>query len=260
MRPLISNRDRVAHFRRCRAPALLLAGVSKYFTAGVPGCCASVRALQGVDLRVERGEIISLHGPPGAGKTTLLLCAAKLLRPDTGVVKWFGAPDSPNSGSASGEAQYVAPQPEFRSMLCLREALTLYAGRARRPHSTPAPCLERVLELAAVAVYSAVPLARLPDPMRWRAGLAMALLHAPGLLLLDAPLEVAPLDERDRVSRAESGDVLRRIATLGIATVVSSRHDPGELERLVSRSVVLVGGRIAGASTARTRRRLTNVA
>lgn len=59
----------------------------KVYRAGLPGCSAFVRALDGVNLRVRSGEVVAIIGAAGAGKTTLLHCAAGRLRPDGGVVQ-----------------------------------------------------------------------------------------------------------------------------------------------------------------------------
>src|SRR5262245_56258661 len=76
-------------------PALSAHGVAKQFIAGGQGCRAQVVALRCASVVARRGEVIVLVGSPGAGKSTLLLCAAGLLRPDAGMLRWFGssAPD-----------------------------------------------------------------------------------------------------------------------------------------------------------------------
>ncbi len=70
--------------------ALELWGVTKRFTLGTGTCVASVDVLRGVDLVVDPGEAVAIVGEHGAGKSTLLLCAAGLLRPDSGELRWFG--------------------------------------------------------------------------------------------------------------------------------------------------------------------------
>jgi len=73
--------------------ALEFRGITKGFTAGAGACLASAQVLRGVDLAVHAGESVALLGPSGSGKSTLLLCAACLLRPDAGEMRWFGATD-----------------------------------------------------------------------------------------------------------------------------------------------------------------------
>lgn len=82
-----------------RAPVLVIRSLGKSYRAGVAGCSADVRALEGVNLRIESGEVVALVGPTGAGKTTLLRCAARLLAPDDGFVEHARSGDQ--SGSTS---------------------------------------------------------------------------------------------------------------------------------------------------------------
>ena len=66
--------------------SLELRSVSKRFVAGAGSCTASIVALQNATVEVRAGEVLIVAGPIGSGKTTLLLCAAGLLRCDTGEV------------------------------------------------------------------------------------------------------------------------------------------------------------------------------
>jgi energy-coupling factor transporter ATP-binding protein EcfA2 len=68
---------------------LELQSVGKRFAAGAGSCSASVIALRSASVEIRMGEVLIVAGPLGAGKTTLLLCAAGLLRCDSGEV--FGA-------------------------------------------------------------------------------------------------------------------------------------------------------------------------
>jgi len=70
--------------------ALESRSLRKRFSVGAGACLASAEVLRGVDLEVGMGEAVAIVGPPGAGKSTLMLCAAGLLRPDAGDLRWFG--------------------------------------------------------------------------------------------------------------------------------------------------------------------------
>ena len=90
--------------------ALELESLAKSFHAGFPGCVASARVLECVNLRLSAGEVVGVAGAPGAGKTTLLLCAAGLLRPDGGRVRWFGG-DAARPNAAASAIVFVGSQP-----------------------------------------------------------------------------------------------------------------------------------------------------
>src|ERR1041385_8550616 len=68
---------------------LALRSVSKRFVAGTESCSVEVTALRDASIEVRAGEVLVVAGPIGSGKTTLLLCAAGLLRCDSGGV--FGS-------------------------------------------------------------------------------------------------------------------------------------------------------------------------
>ena len=70
--------------------ALELRSLRKRFSVGAGACLASAEVLRGVDLEVGAGESVAVVGASGAGKSTLLLCAAGLLKPESGELKWFG--------------------------------------------------------------------------------------------------------------------------------------------------------------------------
>lgn len=68
--------------------ALEAVRVTRSYRAGVSGCRARARVLDGVSFQIAVGEIVAVCGGPGAGKSTLLRCAAGLLRPEEGYVRW----------------------------------------------------------------------------------------------------------------------------------------------------------------------------
>lgn len=97
----------------CMSIALELRGITKRYAVGIAGCMASADVLRSVTVEAREGEAIAILGGPAAGKSTLLFCAAGLMVPESGDVRWFGDCDR---ASAVERATYH------------------FAGRHLRPH------------------------------------------------------------------------------------------------------------------------------
>jgi heme exporter protein A len=139
--------------------------------------------LSGITLDLDEGELVLLTGANGSGKTTLLRCLAGLVRPDRGLVRWFGR--SPADPSARQLIGLVAHESHLYAHLTLRENVLL----AARLRGVPEPARRADRWLAAVGLERAAD--RFPreasQGMRRRASLARALVHDPPILLLDEP-------------------------------------------------------------------------
>lgn len=214
-------------------PALRVTGLHKSFGQHV--------AVDHVDLTVPAGSFYGLVGPNGAGKTTTLAMAVGLLRPDAGRAEIFGVDvwrDPVRAKSLIGVLPDGNAMPE---RLTGREVLT-YLGLLRGLDpgvvAERAEDLLRVLELDGaertfVIEYS--------TGMRKKIGLAVALLHAPRLLVLDEPFEAV-----DPVSAATIREILRRFVSTGGSVVISS-HVMALVEQLCDHVGVISDGRVAAS-------------
>lgn len=201
---------------------LELRNVVKHYASGEE----VVRAVDGVSLTVERGEVVALYGPSGSGKTTLLLLAAGLTDPDAGEILFDGrsvADMSPREATLYRRAQLGAIWQQFHLIPAMpaidNAGLKLVAGGASRrgARAQVAPWLERV----GLTERSRHPPERLSTGERQRVAIARALANRPGLILADEP--TGSLD----TARAES--VLALLADLSHAEgigVLLVTHDP----------------------------------
>ena len=200
-------------------------------------------AVDHLGLTVPQGSFFGMLGPNGAGKTTSLSMAVGLLRPDAGTARIFGV----DVWAAPEQAKaLVGVLPDGLAMperLTCREAL-LYLGLLRgipedEVRSRSAELLE-VLELddtddKQIASYS--------TGMRKKVGLAIALLHAPRLLVLDEPFEAV-----DPVSAATIRTILNRFVAGG-GSVVMSSHVMALVEQLCDSVAVVADGKVVAAGT-----------
>ncbi len=180
-------------------------------------------ALRGIDFVARPGELLAVTGPNGAGKTTLLSILAGISRPDEGEVSL-----------PLGEVGWVPQQPALYRRLTVEENLLLFARLEK--HEDPHASVEQMLELSALADRRDEIVARLSGGNQQRINIAIGLLSAPAVLLLDEPS--VGLDPRQR---ARVWEFVSALAADG-ATVIFSTHDIQEAERYGRRLLVLADG------------------
>jgi putative ABC transport system ATP-binding protein len=195
--------------------------VKHYASAGAE----TVRAVDGVSLKVEPGEMLALYGPSGSGKTTLLLMVATLLQPTAGAVLIGGR-------DVSGMSEREASHFRLSELGFIRQNFDLLPGvsaidnavlkllkgvRWREAHGQITPLLER-LGLGGRLDHRAETLSM---GERQRVMIARALSTEPSLLLADEP--TGSLDsERSR----EVLELLRELCRERNVAVVLVSHDP----------------------------------
>jgi ABC-2 type transport system ATP-binding protein len=196
-------------------------------------------ALGGVDLAVERGELLGLLGPNGAGKSTLTKIACGLVRATGGRAEIEGAP----AGSAPARAAigYLAELFRFPDWLTADELIALHQDLA----GSDGGAAERaeLLGLVGLEEARAVKVAAMSKGMQQRLGIAQALVGSPRLLMLDEPTSAL-----DPVGRRVVRDLLGEMRRRGVAVVLSS-HLLSEVELVCDRVAILVGGRLVAGGT-----------
>ncbi|HVB45512.1 MAG TPA: alpha/beta fold hydrolase [Streptosporangiaceae bacterium] len=194
-------------------------------------------AVDGLDLRVERGQILGLLGPNGAGKTTTLRALMGLIRPDSGTITIFGRQVSAGSPALSRLGAFVEG-PGFPPHLSGRDNLRLYWQAIGRPAADPH--LDEVLGIAGLGSAIDRKVRSYSRGMCQRLAIAQAMLGLPDLLVLDEPL-----NGLDPPQIREMRDVLIEYAASG-RTVILSSHMLAEVEQTCTHVVVMhLGRRIA---------------
>jgi ABC-2 type transport system ATP-binding protein len=210
-------------------------GLRKVYRSRIRG--RSVAAVDGLDLRVEPGEVFGLLGPNGAGKTTTVKILLGLTRPSAGSARLFGL-----SASDPGSRRRVGYLPEghrFPGYLTARQTLSIFGRMSGMDSATLARRIPMLLERVRLSDWTDVRVKKYSKGMTQRLGLAAALVHDPDVLLLDEPT-----DGVDPVGRREIRDLLQEEAARGKAILLNS-HLLSEIERTCSRVAVLRAGRVA---------------
>jgi ABC-2 type transport system ATP-binding protein len=204
---------------------------------GISRSFGTVKAVEHVDFIAPAGQVTALIGPNGAGKTTLLLILATLLAPDTGTVRIFGADPSEDVASARLNIGWMPDTLGVWESLTAREILTLMGRLYRMTPKRIAARVSELLELVHLEELADQPARVFSRGQQQRLSLARALIHNPGVLLLDEP--ASGLDPGARI---DLRNLLRRLASEGKAIVVSS-HVLSELDEIADGAVFVNRGR-----------------
>jgi ABC-2 type transport system ATP-binding protein len=195
-------------------------------------------AVDGLSLRIERGQILGLLGPNGAGKTTTLRALMGLLHPDEGTITIFGHRVHPGSPALSRLGSFVEG-PGFLPHLSGRANLELYWRATGRPAG--GWHLDEVLALAGLGAAIDRPVRSYSRGMCQRLAIAQAMLGLPDLLVLDEPM-----NGLDPPQIREMRDALLGYAAAGRAVILSS-HLLAEVEQTCGHVVVMNQGRRVAA-------------
>jgi heme exporter protein A len=144
-------------------------------------------ALDGVDLRLERGGSLAVLGPNGSGKSTLLRILAGLLRPSGGDVSVLGCTLPKETYRLRGRVGYLGHQPLLYRDLSPRENLELAAALHGLDPESADPRIDALLDAVEMRGRAGDRVAELSAGMRQRVDICRAVLHEPELLLLDEP-------------------------------------------------------------------------
>lgn len=195
-----------------------------------------VTAVDHLSLRVTEGEIYAFLGLNGAGKTTTIRLLLGMIKPTSGNARVLGTPIRPGSREPWASVGYLVETPHAYPELTVRENLEV----ARRLHpGTERSAISRVIEQLALAAYAERRAGTLSQGNAQRLGLAKALLHDPGLLILDEPA-----NGLDPAGIVEIRELLLALTRERGATVFMSSHILGEVSRLAGRIGIIHEGRL----------------
>lgn len=219
-----------------------LRGIHKRFRSG--GLVQ--KAVDGVDLTVSSGALVTLLGPSGCGKTTTLRMLAGLERPDEGEILINGETvfsTSPRQFVGAHRRrvgmvfQSYAIWPHLSVLENVRFPLTV--GRNRLPRAGSRQLALEALELVHLATYANRPAPELSGGQQQRVALARALVRKPSVLLLDEPLSNLDAGLRDQMR-----DEIRALQQRLSITTVFVTHDQREALAISDQVVIMDQGRV----------------
>jgi ABC-2 type transport system ATP-binding protein len=199
-----------------------------------------VRAVDGLELDVRRGEIYGFLGRNGAGKTTTIRMLLGLIRSSGGSVEVLGRRIVPGETGVFARVGYLVETATAYPNLTVRENLEIQ----RRLTGAPRTAVAESIALLRLEPYADRRAGRLSLGNKQRLSLARALLHAPEVLLLDEPANAL-----DPAGIVEVRELLRRLASERGVTVFMSSHILAEVAHLADRIGIIHDGRLIEESS-----------
>ena len=194
------------------------------------------RILDGVDLRVGRGEIFGFLGPNGSGKTTTIKAVLGLIRPAAGSIRVLDS--SAGDPAVRRRLGFMPEQAHYPDDLTARELVLQHALLAGARWRAAQRRTDEVLERMGMTAAKNRRLATYSKGMLQRVGLAQALVGEPDLVILDEPMSGL-----DPMGRRDVREILLELRAAG-KTVFFSTHILPDVEMICDRVAILVAGRV----------------
>ena len=194
---------------------------------------ADVVAVNGLNLKVERGECFGLLGPNGAGKTTTIEICEGLISPDAGTVQMLGHSWRDHADELRQRIGIQLQETQFPEKLTVEEVISLF-----RSFFCQGLTVEQAITMVQLDEKRKSRVGGLSGGQKQRLAMACALIGDPELLFLDEP--TTGLDPQ---ARRNLWDLVSQLRVAG-RTIILTTHYMDEAERLCDRVAVMDQGRI----------------
>lgn len=198
-----------------------------------------VRAVDGISLNIEEGEVFGLLGPNGAGKTTTIRILLTLIKPTSGSIRVFGIDALAHPWKVRKLAGYVPQDLSVDGELTGYENMLMYAKLYDLPHKTRKELINEAMEYMGLSDRANDLVSKYSGGMMRRLEIAQTLVNRPKILYLDEPS--IGLDPNARLTIWEHVEKLRH--EFG-TTILLTTHDMNEADRLCHRIGIMNQGKL----------------
>ena len=199
---------------------------------------SDVKALNKLNINIEKGNLFGILGPNGAGKTTLLKILSTLIAPDEGEVYIDTIDLIRESREIRNLIGYVAQEIALDKILTGRELLDFQADLYHMEKSKKIQRIEFLIEKLEMDDWIDKKCGTYSGGMKRRIDLASGLLHIPKVLILDEPTVGLDIESRNII-----WELLESLKREGM-TIILSSHYLDEIDKLADIVVIIDGGRV----------------
>lgn len=198
----------------------------------------SIKAVQNVSFKLEKGEVLGFLGPNGAGKTTTMRIITGYMPPTKGSVLIKDADIFDHPMEAKKKIGYLPENPPLYNDMSVSDYLQFVASIKKVPNNDKKKRLLYVMERCGITGVRNRIIAHLSKGYKQRVGIAQALINDPSVLVLDEPT-----NGLDPVQIIEIRELIKSLS--GERTVILSTHILPEVTMICSRVIIINEGRIA---------------
>ncbi len=199
-------------------------------------------AVDGVSFEVEKGQVLGFLGPNGAGKTTVMRILACFLRPDSGTAAICGYDILKDPVKVRQSLGYLAENSPAYNEMTVGSFLNFVCDARQIFGKRRKQALDRIVPMCSIESVYHQTIETLSKGYMRRVGLAQALIHDPGVLILDEPT-----DGLDPNQKHEVRQLINKMAA--DKCIVVSTHILEEVEAVCSRAIIISRGSILVDST-----------
>ena len=200
-------------------------------------------AVDGLSLRIPRGQVLGLLGPNGSGKTTTISCILQLLTYDKGAIRVFGQPMTPTAYGLKRRIGVVPQDVAVFDELTVAENINAFCALYVRDRATRRRLVDEAIAFVGLEKFVKFKPKKLSGGLLRRLNIACGIAHGPDLIILDEPTVAVDPQSRNAIL-----DGIKRLNEQG-ATIIYTSHYMEEVEQLCHRIVIMDRGRQVASGT-----------
>ena len=200
-------------------------------------------AVDGLSLRIPRGQVLGLLGPNGSGKTTTISCILQLLTYDKGSIRVFGQPMTPTAYGLKRRIGVVPQDVAVFDELTVAENINAFCALYVRDRAARRRLVDEAIAFVGLEKFVKFKPKKLSGGLLRRLNIACGIAHGPDLIILDEPTVAVDPQSRNAIL-----DGIKRLNEQG-ATIIYTSHYMEEVEQLCHRIVIMDRGRQVASGT-----------